>query len=129
MLSTLTDMPRISYLQFSADEPERAVAFYKTVFGWQIKKWEGPFDYWQFKTGESNEPGIDGGLYKRNKPEQSLTPFINVPSVDDYASKIEASGGKVIQPRTAIRGVGYMVIFKDTENNTFGLMEENQAAK
>jgi uncharacterized protein len=122
-------MTRISYLDFSADEPERALKFYNIVFGWQIKKWEGPFEYWEFKTGEPNEPGIDGGLAKRRKPEESLTPFINVPSVDDYASKIEANGGKVIQSRTAIPGVGYMVIFKDTENNRLGLMEEDQSAK
>ena len=49
-------MTRISYLDFSADEPERALKFYNIVFGWQIKKWEGPFEYWEFKTGEPNEP-------------------------------------------------------------------------
>ena len=91
-------MTRISYLDFSADEPERAIKFYNIVFGWQIKKWEGPFEYWEFKTGEPNEPGIDGGLAKRSKAEESLTPFIKV---DDYASKIEANGGKVIQSRNS----------------------------
>lgn len=122
-------MPRISYLDFSADEPERAIKFYNTVFGWQIRKWEGPLEYWEIKTGEANEGGIDGGLAKRKKAEESLTPFINVPSADEYIAKIESSGGKVIQPKTAIPGVGYMVVFKDTENNTLGLMEENKAAK
>jgi len=68
-------------------------------------------------------------MAKRSKPEESLTPFINVLSVDDYTSKIEANGGKVIQSRTAIPGVGYMVVFKDTENNRLGLMEEDQSAK
>ena len=91
-----------------------------------IKKWEGPFEYWEFKTGEPNEPGIDGGLAKRSKAEESLTPFIKV---DDYASKIEANGGKVIQSKTAIPGVGYMLVFKDTENNRLGLMELDQSAK
>lgn len=122
-------MPRISYLDFSADDPERAIKFYKTVFGWHIRKWEGPLEYWEIKTGEPNEPGIDGGLAKRDRPESSLTPFINVLSADEYTAKIQANGGKVIQPKTAIPGVGYMVVFKDTENNTLGLMEENQAAK
>jgi uncharacterized protein len=68
-------------------------------------------------------------LAKRTKPEESLTPFINVPSVDDYAPKIEANGGKVIQPKTGIPGIGYMVVFKDTENNKLGLMEEDQSVK
>jgi predicted enzyme related to lactoylglutathione lyase len=68
-------------------------------------------------------------MAKRSKPEESLTPFINVLSVDDYTYKIDANGGKVIQSRTAIPGVGYMVVFKDTENNRLGLMEEDQSAK
>ncbi len=122
-------MPRISYLDFSADEPERAIKFYSAVFGWQIRKWEGPFEYWEIKTGEPNEPGIDGGLAKRSRPERSLTPFINVPSADDYTFRVEANGGKIVQAKTAIPGIGYMVIFKDTENNLLGLMEEDQAAK
>jgi uncharacterized protein len=49
--------------------------------------------------------------------------------VNDFVIKIEANGGKVILPRTAIPGVGYMIIFKDTENNTLGLMEENREAR
>jgi len=68
-------------------------------------------------------------LAKRSKPERSLTPFINVPSVDDFALKVESNGGKIVQPKTAIPGIGYMVIFKDTENNILGLMEEDKAAK
>jgi uncharacterized protein len=122
-------VPRISYLDFSADEPERAIKFYSAVFGWQIRKWEGPFEYWEIKTGEPNEPGIDGGLAKRSRPEPSLTPFINVPSAVDYTSRVEANGGKIIQAKTAIPRIGYMVIFKDTENNLLGLMEEDRAAK
>jgi uncharacterized protein len=49
--------------------------------------------------------------------------------VNDIVIKIKDNGGKVILPRTAIPGMGYMIIFKDTENNTLGLMEENREAK
>jgi hypothetical protein len=31
--------------------------------------------------------------------------------------------------KTPIPGVEYMVVFKDTENNILGLIEENHAAK
>jgi uncharacterized protein len=62
-------------------------------------------------------------------PEESLTPFINVPSPVDYASNTESNGGKVTQPRMPIPGVGYMVVFEDTENNRLGLIEEDQSAR
>jgi predicted enzyme related to lactoylglutathione lyase len=122
-------MPRISYLDFSADDPDRAVNFYSNVFGWQINKWDGPKEYWEIKTGESNEPGIDGGLSKREKIGEWTTPFINIPSIDQYIGKIESNGGKIIEPKTAIPSIGYTLLFKDTESNTIGLFEENKEAK
>jgi uncharacterized protein len=122
-------MPRISYLDFSADDPERAVNFYNKVFSWHINKWDGPMEYWEIKTGEPNELGIDGGLSRRDRIGQWTTPFINVSSVDEYTAKIEAAGGKIIQPKTPILGIGYMLVFKDTESNPIGLFEENKDAK
>lgn len=122
-------MPRISYLDFSADEPDRAVNFYRKVFDWQINKWDGPMEFWEIKTGESNEPGIDGGLSKRERIGEWITPFINIKSIEQYISKIESNGGKIIQPKTAIPTIGYTLLFKDTESNTIGLFEENKQAK
>jgi predicted enzyme related to lactoylglutathione lyase len=122
-------MPRISYLDFSADDPDRAVNFYSKVFGWQINKWDGPKEYWEIKTGEPNEPGIDGGLSKRERIGDWTTPFINVPSIDQYIDRIESNGGKIIQPKTSIPSIGYTLLVKDTESNTIGLFEENKEAK
>lgn len=100
-------MPRISYLDFSAEDPERAVNFYSKIFGWQINKWDGPMEFWEIKTGEPNELGIDGGLSKRDRIGQWTTPFINVSSVEQYIAKIEAGGGRIIQPKAGILGIGY----------------------
>jgi len=122
-------MPRISYLDFSAEDPERAVNFYSKIFGWQINKWDGPMEFWEIKTGEPNELGIDGGLSKRDRIGQWTTPFINVSSVELYIAKIEAGGGRIIQPKAAIPGIGYTMLFKDTESNTIVLFEENKNTK
>ena len=125
----LMNVPRISYFDFSADDPKRAVDFYTRVFGWQINKWDGPREYWEIKTGDLNELGIDGGLSKRDKIGQWTTPFINVSSVDQYTAKITSGGGKIIESKTAIPKIGYTLLFKDTENNTIGLFEENKDAE
>ncbi|HEV2494165.1 MAG TPA: VOC family protein [Terriglobia bacterium] len=37
-------MPRVIHFEINADQPERAAKFYTAVFGWEIKKWEGPTD-------------------------------------------------------------------------------------
>ena len=122
-------MPRVGYFDVSADEPERAIRFYENVIDWKIEKMEGfDFDYWQIKTGGPDEAGIDGGLAKREDRSQLITPFIDVPSVDEYAAKIEAEGGQIIQSKIAIKGYGYIVAFHDTEGNTLGIMEVDPTA-
>ena len=122
-------MPRVVHFDIGADDPERAIRFYSDVFGWEVEKWQGPFDYWLLKTGEPTEPGIDGGLARRQDPSVCTINTINVPSVDDFAKKISANGGKIVQPKQAIPGIGYIVTCQDTEGNTFGIMEMDKSAK
>ena len=38
-------------------------------------------------------------------------------------------GGKVKMPRIAVPGMGYLAVCSDTENNTFGLWENDTTAK
>lgn len=122
-------MPRVVHFDIGADKPERAIEFYRAVFGWKIEKWRGPSDYWLIKTGEPGEPGIDGGLARRNDPSVSITSIVAVPSVDDYTARIAASGGKIVHPRQAIPGIGYLATCQDTEGNNFAIMEMDESAK
>jgi predicted enzyme related to lactoylglutathione lyase len=50
------DMPRPVHFDLGAKDPARAIAFYKAAFGWTVEKWNGPFEYYLIKTGESREP-------------------------------------------------------------------------
>ncbi len=122
-------MPRVVHFEINVDETERAIKFYSDVFGWKIQKWDGPFDYWLITTGEDDEPGINGGLMKRESPSATTVNTIDVPSVDDFAARITAHGGKILQPKAAIPGVGYFAYCQDTEGNTFGIMESDESAQ
>lgn len=122
-------MPRVVHFELAADDPERAVQFYRTVFGWEIEKWTGPMDYWLIMTGPEGEPGIDGGLGKRDDPGRHTTNTIEVDSVDEYVEKVVANGGKVVVPKHAVPGVGYMAYCADTEGNVFGIMTSDPAAQ
>ena len=123
-------MPRPVHFDIHADNPERAVKFYQTVFGWKMQKWDSPgMDYWMFTTGDEKEPGINGGLSKRTEPQQTTYNTISVPSVDEFAVKITAGGGKVLMPKSPIPGVGYFALCADTEGNPFGIIEMDEKAK
>jgi predicted enzyme related to lactoylglutathione lyase len=121
-------MPRVVHFEFAADNPERAAKFYTQVFGWKINKWDGPQDYWLVSTGEEKQPGINGGLMRPQGPQRVIN-TIDVPSVDEFTAKVTNSGGKVVMPKMAVPGVGYLAYCTDTEGNSFGIMQFDEKAK
>ena len=127
-------MPRVIHFEIHADQPERAMRFYASVFGWQFTPLKGmPVDYWAVHTGESG-PGIDGGLMPRLTPLDgaAVTAFvatIAVPDLDKYVMKVATSGGQLAVPKMAIRGIGWLAYCKDTEGNLFGMLEADAQAK
>lgn len=122
-------MPRVVHFEFPVDDPDRAVDFYKNVFGWEINKWDGPEDYWMITAGPEEEPGINGALMRRQTPEQGSINTVGVPSVDDFVSKITESGGEVVMPKMVIPAIGYFAYCRDTEGNVFGVMESDPSAQ
>jgi predicted enzyme related to lactoylglutathione lyase len=122
-------MNRVIHFDIFAGDPERAVKFYTEVFDWKITKWEGPMDYWLVMTGPDDKPGINGGIGKREDPADHTINTIDVPAVDDFAAKVTGAGGKVLVPKRAIPGVGWIVLCLDTEGNKFCLMKEDPDAK
>jgi predicted enzyme related to lactoylglutathione lyase len=124
-------MARVVHFEIHADDPERAIDFYESALGWEFSKWEGPGEYWLVITGSQNEPGINGGLIRRQGPlngdgVKAFVCTVQVESIDEIASKIEGSGGKVSIPKFSVPGVGWVGYFEDTEGNTFGAMEPQE---
>lgn len=120
-------MPRVVHFEIPADDPERSIQFYRDTFGWTFHKWEGPQDYWLIGTGDARDPGINGGLMRRNS-EQPVVNTIDVANVDEVAPKIEANGGSIVVPKMPIPGVGYLIYFKDPDGNIFGIMHRDESA-
>lgn len=122
-------MSRVVHFDIAADDPERAIRFYSDVFGWTAEKWEGPMDYWLVTTGPEDQPGINGGIARRQQPTESITNTTSVSSVDEIAAKVTKAGGKILQSKKAIPGVGHFALCQDTEGNAFGIMEEDPTAQ
>ena len=133
MVGGVIKMPTIVYFNISADDIERAKKFYAELFDWKIEKvtfdWKSekgtePVEYYSIETTTlSGEEGPSGGITPREYPDQKIITFIEVPSVDEYIDKVKKLGGKVLEPKTGVAGVG-LAICNDTENNTFGLCKE-----
>lgn len=122
-------MPRPVHFDMTADNPERAIKFYETVFGWKFQKWDGPMEYYMATTGDEKEPGINGGISRKGNQAMPQMNTIGVPNVDEFSKKVQNGGGKIIQPKMLIPGVGWFAVAQDTEGNTFGMMQEDKNAK
>ena len=128
-------MARVGHFEIHADDPQRAINFYQNVFGWQFNKWDGPQEYWLIKTGESDQPGIDGGLLKRMGPPPTDGQAVNAYVCTVLSSGLDAdvtqslsNGGSIAVPKMAIPGMGWLAYVKDTEGNIFGVMQEDATA-
>ena len=126
-------MARVVHFDIEADDPERAIAFYSEVFGWEFDKWDGPMDYWLISTGDPESPGIDGGLAKRegaaptdNTPASRYTCTVDVDEVERAIELVTEHGGRVPDEVQTIPGVGRLAYCYDTEGNRFGVMESDE---
>ena len=122
-------MPRVVHFEIDAENPEQAIKFYRKVFDWKIEKWKGPIEYWLIMTGNEKEPGIDGGLGRRTENEPSTVNTIDVNSIDEYTKRIKAHGGRIVRPKQAVPGVGWMAYFQDPEGNHWGIMQADKNAR
>lgn len=135
-------MSRVVHFEIHASDPDRAAAFYRDVFGWEVREWTLPGievapenRYWLAMTGPEGTPGINGGiLVRRGPPPQTGQPVnafvctLNVASLDDSLARALAAGATLAVPRMPIRGVGWLAYCTDPVGNIFGMMQNDPSA-
>ncbi|MES2059835.1 MAG: VOC family protein [Patescibacteria group bacterium] len=130
---------RVVHFEIHAVDPERAMKFYKDIFGWEFIKWDGSDQpYWMVMTApkDSKEAGINGGLLKQGGkvPEAGMGPnaFVCTMVVEDFdktAAMIESAGGVCQMPKFAIANMAWQGYYKDLEGNIFGIHQADENAK
>ena len=122
-------MPRPVHFEIPAGDPERTIDFYGKVFGWKFTKWDGPIEYWLISTGKSPEVGIDGGMLRRQYPNQPCVNTVGVENLDKTIESVLASGGALAVPKMPIPGMGWLAYCKDLDGHIFGMMQPDSSAK
>jgi uncharacterized protein len=120
-------MNRPTHFEFHSPDPDAARAFFERVLGWKFSKWDGPQEYWLVDTGEG--PGINGGMMRSRDGQPRTVNTVRVANVDEMAAKVVAAGGKVVVPKMAIPGVGWLAFCTEPTGNLFGFMHEDAGAK
>ena len=126
-------MPRVVHFEIHAADPDRAVNFYKSLFGWEFQKWEGPMEYWLVTTGPNEQPGINGGLVRRQGEidGQAVIAYVCTVGVENLDASVQTAldnGGQIALPKMPIPGMGWLAYCKDTEGNISGMMQNDPNA-
>ena len=115
----------ISWFEIPVTDLSRAKKFYDTVLEIEIQEMDMPgMKYGMFPYDRDNE-GVGGGLVQMDGVSPSaegLTLYLN--GGNDLTAplgRVEAAGGKIIQPKTDIGENGFMAMFIDTEGNRLAL--------
>jgi predicted enzyme related to lactoylglutathione lyase len=110
----------IVHWEVAAKDAAKAREFYSKLFDWDIKKWEGPMEYYDVNTrGE----GINGGLTKAEGFPNYVTIYVKVDDLQATLDKANKLGGKTLVPQTPIPTVGAFAMFMDPDGNVIGLFK------
>ena len=101
------------FFEIQADDVNRAVGFYKSVFDWKFNKQPNlPIEYWDIETG-----GSRGGLLQRPAktppPEHGTNAFVcslgsgkfRCDRREDHEGRRAGGLGKIPRPRQVLAGI------------------------
>ncbi len=121
---------KVVHFEVPFDDGDRARAFYRDVFGWQLRELP-QLNYTMVGTGPTAESGmpeepgfINGGMFERTDPyPTSPVVTIEVASIDETLKTVEGLGGAVLVGRQPVGEMGFSAYFRDCEGNLLGLWE------
>lgn len=119
---------RVVHFEIPFDDGDRARAFYREAFGWELNQFPG-MDYTLVTTGPSEdagptEPGfVNGGMVQRGEPLTAPTVVVDVEDIDEALKKVESLGGSTLLARTPVGEMGFSAYFRDPEGNVVGLWQ------
>ncbi|WP_029146003.1 VOC family protein [Microbacterium luticocti] len=110
----------VTHLEIPVTDFEAAKKFYGTVLGWSIEEAPGFAGYPMWRAPNQ----VSGGaLVARSDDFTQPRSTVEVDSIDDVLAKVEASGGRVRTPKSAITDTSWWAVFEDPDGNVIGLFE------
>jgi predicted enzyme related to lactoylglutathione lyase len=110
----------IVHIEIAANSPQSSADFYQKLFGWKMQPMpEMNYIMWDPEVA----PGGGFPEVSEINPAGQVLIYIDSPEINADLQAIEALGGKVIQPKTEIPGMGWFAIFKDPTDNAIGLFQ------
>jgi len=122
-------MDKVVHFEIPYDDADRAHAFYREAFGWELRT-APEMAYTMVTTTPTDDNGrpgeaggINGGMLARQGPITSPVITINVDDLDEALARVEKLGGSVAMGRQTVGAMGFSAYVTDTEGNVVGLWQ------
>ncbi|WP_110180921.1 VOC family protein [Nocardioides solisilvae] len=119
---------RVVHFEVPYDDHDRATAFYREIFGWDVSRWDD-FEYDMVSTGPQGEQGptepgyIGGGMFRRDGELNAPVVTMGVDDIDATLAQVEAAGGSTVSGKEPVGEMGWSAYFRDCEGNLMGLWQ------
>lgn len=121
---------RVVHFEVPFDDAERAYAFYRDVFGWNVMPMP-EMEYTGVMTGPTTDEGmptesgyIGGGMFQRgDSPPHGPVITIDVDDMDRAIAAVRDHGGRLVGEKLTVGDMGIAAYFEDTEGNLLGLWQ------
>jgi predicted enzyme related to lactoylglutathione lyase len=111
---------QIIHVELFCDSIEPARKFYGDVFGWTFKEWGDTTNYLLFMDASGKlGGGFSTGMTNQGGGGTLL--YIFAADIDSKLAQVEAAGGRTLDPKTEIPGVGFYATFVDPFGNHIGI--------
>jgi predicted enzyme related to lactoylglutathione lyase len=113
---------KLVHFEVQAQDTNRALDFYKNMFGWQFQGFEGPVEYHMTQLAEDM-----GGAVTPGDPG-AIRVYFDVDDINDGVARVKEHGGKADDPQP-VPGMGWFAACTDTEGNPIGLWQTDPNAQ
>ena len=120
---------RVVHFEVPYDDGERARAFYREAFGWNLMEMP-EMQYTMVSTGPVDEQSmpseagfINGGMFQRNADLKGPVLTIDVEDIDASLKTVESLGGQQVGEKLPVGDMGFAAYFQDPEGNIIGLWQ------
>jgi predicted enzyme related to lactoylglutathione lyase len=121
------------HFDLSVRDLSQARTFFERVLGWRFERFPMPYECYRIQAGAADEPGIDGSIgAAADAPVTGGVPMtqITVPSddLDALLARVVDAGGRVVEQRLAIPGVGWYATCAEPGGLRFGVLQADPNA-
>ena len=123
-----------TYFDLTVCDLDAARQFFEHVLQWRFERFPMPYEYYRIQAGPTGEPGIDGGIGATKdapatggRPTTQVT--IPVTHLDEVLARVENSGGRIVEPKMPIPGIGWYATCAEPGGLLFGLIQANSDAR